>query len=105
LTESQSATLAVLRALLAGPTEPGLQALLPSGLEINSARVEAGICYADFSELLLTGIPESEEEQLLVLESVVESLQSLGYIQAVQFLVEGESLSRYGYVDLSQPLS
>lgn len=104
LTESQSATLAVLRALLTGPTEPGLQALLPSGLEVNSARVEAGICYADFSALFLTGIPESEEEQMLVLNSVVESLQSLGYIQAVQFLVEGEPLARYGQIDLSQPL-
>ena len=54
---------------------------------------------------MFTGIPETEEEQLLVLRSVVESLQSLGYIQAVQFLVEGEPLARYGQVDLSQPLS
>lgn len=105
LTESQSATLAVLQALLAGPAEPGLQALLPSGLEVYSARVEAGICYADFSAQLLEGIPESIEEQELVLSSVVESLQSLGYVQAVQFLVEGEPLPYYGQVDLSQPLN
>lgn len=104
LTESQSATLAVLRALLEGPSNPGLQALLPEGLEVNSARVEAGICYADFSEALLTQIPESVEEQQLVLRSVVESLQSLGYVQAVQFLVEGEPLSRYGQIDVSVPI-
>lgn len=104
LTESQSATLAVLQALLAGPSEPGLQALLPEGLEVYSARVEAGICYVDFSDLLLTEIPERVEEQQLVLRSVVESLQSLGYVQAVQFLVEGEPLSLYGQVDVSQPI-
>lgn len=104
LTESQSATLAVLRALLAGPSEPGLQALLPEGLEVYSARVEAGICYVDLSDLLLTEIPERVEEQQLVLRSVVESLQSLGYVQAVQLLVEGEPLSLYGQVDVSQPI-
>lgn len=105
LTESQSATLAVLQALLSGPTEPGLQALLPPGVEVYSARVEAGVCYADFSAALLTGIPESLEQQQLVIRSIVESLQSLGHVQAVQLLVEGEPLSRYGLVDVSQPLN
>lgn len=105
LTENQSATLAVLQALLIGPTEPGLQALLPQGVEVYSARVEAGVCYADFSELLLTGIPESREEQLLVLDSIVDSLKSLGHVQSVQFLVEGEPLHYYGSVDVSQPLN
>lgn len=104
LTESQSATLAVLQALLAGPSEPGLQALLPEGLEVYSARVETGICYVDFSDLLLAEIPERVEEQQLVLRSIVESLQSLGYVQAVQLLVEGEPLSQYGQVDVSQPI-
>lgn len=104
LTESQSATLAVLQALLAGPSEPGLQALLPEGLEVYSARVEAGICYVDFSDLLLTEIPKRVEEQQLVLRSIVESLQSLGYVQAVQLLVEGEPLPLYGQVDVSQPI-
>ena len=105
LTESQSATLAVLQALLSGPTEPGLQALLPQGVEVYSARVEAGVCYADFSAALLTDIPVSLEQQRLVLDSIVESLQSLGHVQAVQILVEGEPLSDYGQVDVSQPLS
>lgn len=105
LTESQSAPLAVLQALLEGPTEPGLQALLPQGLEVYSTRVEAGVCYADFSQLLLTDIPDSAEEQQLVLSSITESLKSLGYVQAVQILVEGEPPERYGLIDLSRPLS
>lgn len=105
LTESQSATLAVLQALLSGPTEPGLQALLPQGVEVYSARVEAGVCYADFSATLLTGIPESLEQQRLVINSIVKSLQSLGHVQAVQILVEGEPLNYYGLVNVSQPLN
>lgn len=105
LTESQSATMAVLQALLAGPQEADLTALLPAEVEVYSARVEAGVCYADFSAALLELVPASEEEQRLVVRSVVESLCSLGYVQAVQILVEGEPLARYGQVDVSQPLS
>lgn len=105
LTESQSATLAVLQALLSGPQEAGLVALLPPGLEVYSARVEAGVCYADFSAALLAHIPDSREEQELVVRSIVGSLCSLDYVQAVQLLVEGETLTLYGSVDVSGPLS
>lgn len=102
LIESESATLAVLQALVAGPREAGLVALLPEGVEVYSARMEAGICYADFSSALLTGMPRTEEEQRLVLRSVVESLCSLGHVQAVQILVEGEPLTQYGSVDVAE---
>lgn len=105
LTENQSAPLAVLQALLAGPQEVGLEALLPTDLEVYSARVESGICYADFSAALLSEIPETEEEQQLAIRSVVDSLCSLGAVQAVQILVEGEPLTQYGQVDVSKPLS
>ena len=105
LTENQSAPLSVLQALLEGPGQAGLESLLPEGLEVYSARMEAGICYADFSSALLTDIPGTEEEQQLVIRSVVESLCSLGVVQAVQILVEGEPLDRYGLVDVSKPLN
>ena len=105
LTENQSATLAVLQALLAGPQETGLTALLPENVEVYSARVENGICYADFSAALLEQVPESEERQLLAVRSIVESLCSLGHVQAVQILVEGEAPDAYGSVDISGPLS
>lgn len=102
LIESESATLAVLQALLAGPQEAGLVALLPQDVEVYSARAEGGICYADFSAALLEQVPGTEEEQRLVLRSVVESLCSLGHVQAVQFLVEGEPLTTYGQVNVNE---
>lgn len=103
LTENESAAMAVVEALIAGPGEAGLEPLLPPELEIYSARVEAGICYPDFSAALLAHVPDSEEAQKLVVRSITESLRSLGYVQAVQILVEGEPLTRYGSVDLTQP--
>lgn len=104
LTESESATLAVLEALLAGPQEAGLTAVLPTGVAVNSARVEGGVCYADLSAALLEQIPGSPAAQTLAVRSIVESLCSLGHVQAVQLLVDGEPLERYGLVDVSQPL-
>ncbi len=105
LIESESATLEVLKALVAGPREAGLVSLLPAEVEVYSARVEGGVCYADFSAALLEQVPETEEEQRLVLRSVVESLCSLGHVQAVQLLVEGAPLTTYGQVDVTALLS
>ncbi|MDD6160517.1 MAG: GerMN domain-containing protein [Oscillospiraceae bacterium] len=93
---SESATEAVLRALAAGPRESGLTVLLPPETEVYSARVEDGVCYADFSAAFAGQTPESEKEQELVVRSVVESLCSLGYVRGVQILVEGETLDSYG---------
>lgn len=105
LTESESAALAVLQALVAGPQEEGLTALLPEAVTAYSAREENGICYADFSAELLEYVPEAEEEQQLVVRSIVDSLCSLGYVHSVQLMVEGQPLERYGLLDVSEPLS
>ena len=100
LTEDESAALAVLEALLAGPSDEGLERLIPSGVEAWSARVDDGVCYADFSGALTENMPENAGEQELIIRSIVESLCSLSYVQTVQILVEGETLHSYGAVEL-----
>ena len=104
LTESELPTLAVLEALAAGPQDEGLLKLLPEGVAVYSARVDEGVCYADFSAALMASVPESEEEQRLILASVVETLCSLDAVSSVQILVEGETQTAFGGVDISQPL-
>lgn len=104
LTESEQPALAALAALLAGPEDDSLTALLPAGVEVHSARVADGVCYADFSAALLAAVPVDEEMQVLVLSSVVETLCGLESVSAVQILVNGETVSHYGQVDISQPL-
>ena len=104
LTESQLPTMAVLQALVAGPEDEGLQKLIPDGVEVYSARVEGGICYADFSAALMDTVPLDEESQVLILSSVVETLCGLDVVSKVQILVEGETVDHYGMVDISQPL-
>lgn len=102
LTESESVPLAVLEALLAGPSDPELVRLLPAGVEAYSARVDDGVCYADLSAALLEYVPDTEQEQELALRSITESLCSLSSVKSVQILVEGEPLERYGEVDPAQ---
>ena len=100
LTENESAPLAVLEALLAGPTDSSLERLIPAGVEAYSARVDDGVCYADFSSALTENLPATAAEQELVIRSIVESLCSLSSVQSVQILVEGELLTSYGAVEL-----
>ena len=104
LTEDESLPQRVLEALLEGPQDDGLLPVLPEGLELRSVRVENGVCYADFSAVLLEQIPDREEDQELVIQSIVNTLCSLDGVNAVQLLVEGESLLEYGGLGLDQPM-
>lgn len=105
LTEDEAPAKAVLEALISGPEDEGLSALLPPELTVRTAWVDDGVCYADLSAELLVSPPESAEEQELVISSLVETLCSLDKVEQVQLLVEGEPLTSYGGLDLSGPLS
>lgn len=105
LTESDVPALAVLRALVEGPEDEGLIGLLPEGLEVYSARTDDGVCIVDLSEVFVEAAPDDAGEQALIVYSIVNTLCSLETVEAVRFMVEGEELSRYGGLDLSQPLA
>lgn len=77
----------VLNALIAGPEDQGLLALLPAGLTVRSAQVEDGTCVANLSAHLLEA---PEEERTLAVTSIVETLRSLDTVDRVQILIEGE---------------
>ena len=80
--------------------------MIPEGVAVYSARMDDGVCYVDFSAALLDTVPPDEEGQILLLSSLVETLCGLDTVnvKSVQILVEGESVSHYGMVDISQPL-
>ncbi len=105
LTEEEAPAKAVLEALIAGPEDEGLSALLPPDLTVRAAWVDDGVCYADLSAALLAAPPEDAGEQELVISSIVETLCSLDKVEQVRLLVEGSALTAYGGLDLSGPLS
>lgn len=104
LTEDDSPVRTVLEALLAGPQDTGLEPLLPQGLEIRSVRLEGGTCYVDVSQLLTEQVPQTPEEQKLVLDSLVSTLCGLDGVERVQLQVEGQDLTQYGALELPGPL-
>ena len=104
LTEEETPARAVLEALISGPRDEGLSALLPPELTVRAAWVDDGVCYADLSGALLAAPPEQAEEQELLITSIVETLCSLDKVEQVRLLVEGEALTAYGGLDLSGPL-
>ena len=104
LTEDETPAKAVLEALITGPQEASLAALLPRELTVRYAWVDDGVCYADLSGALLASPPDSRTEQELVISSIVDTLCSLDTVTQVQLLVEGEPLTAYGELELSGPL-
>ncbi len=103
--EGQSKAEALLEALLAGPGSAELTTVIPKSVEIRSVQVDAGICYVNLSKKFIENIPDSMQEQQIVIYSLVKSLCSVSDVEAVQIAVEGETISYYGSVDISSPLS
>ena len=104
LTEGDVLAEAVVRALMDGPEGEQLAAVIPEGTQLNAAQMEDGVCVLDFSQALLDGMPETAEGQALLVYSIVNTLGNLESVESVRFQVEGQPLSAYGTVDLSEPL-
>lgn len=91
----------VIRLLIQGPAETDgeLLATLPQGTELLKVNVKDAVCYVDFNEKFLNRNSAISEE--VVIYSVVNSLIELGYINKVQFLVNGEQRKVYQTMDLT----
>ena len=94
----------VLELLLSPPQSGGMRTTLPAGTAIlDDLSVEGGICSVDFNGDFYDNRPESEQAEQLALLSVVNTLCQLDGINQVQFYVQGNRLSSYVYLRLSEP--
>ncbi len=96
---NESEELAVLRQLIAGPTEQGMYPVLPETVEIHSVSTKDGVCTVDFDSHFLEKTGEISEEVLIY--SVVNSLVNLPGVQKVQFLIDGQVHKLFQKMDLS----
>lgn len=81
---------AVVRALIQGPTTPGLSRTLPAETVLLGLEVKDKVAYVNFSKELRTKHWGGSAGDLMSIYSVVASLVALDEIDAVQFLVEGK---------------
>lgn len=91
--EGQSAADVVLSALMEGPSEEGLKPLIPEGVTDITARVEETVCQLNLPSQSLAQLEDAAAEQLL--HGIVQSLQSLEGITAVQVYIDGEYAQVY----------
>ena len=91
--EGQSAADVVIAALTDGPTEDGLQALIPEGVAGITARVEDGVCQLNLPSEELDAVDADTVEQML--RGIVTSLRSLEGITAVQVYADGVYVDAY----------
>lgn len=88
LYEGQTRVNAVIEALAQGPEDSMLRTLLPEGFAALSSRIEDGVCYVNLAG---GALPAEERQRTLLLDALEDSLLSLGGVEQVQFLIEGET--------------
>ena len=95
----------VLDQLLTGPmTEPN-RSVYSGDLSVLQVSVEEGLCTVDLSQAFLSEQPETHKLARLAVFSLVNSLTELPQIKQVLLLCEGQSISDYQGLDLSEPLT
>lgn len=104
LTEGDVLAETVMLALLSGPVDEEFSSAIPEGTQLNSLRLEDGVCYADFNQALLDGLPEGQEARTLLVYSIVNTLGNLSSVDSVCLMVDGEPLTRLGDLQLSDRL-
>ena len=98
LYEGQTLAENLVTALLEGPSDRTLSAVIPEGFQVNTVRVEDGVCYVNLPASSLELLPEEERLQQQILWSLADSLYSIETIESIRFLADGQELTRFGAV-------
>ena len=100
--EGESLPESAMEALLEGPQEWELRAVIPEGFEFSGVRVEDRVCTLSLTADVLTLLPESAEEQRLILWSIAKTVYSWGDVDEIQLLVDGEPCETFGQVPVAE---
>jgi len=79
--------------------------LLAPEVILNTAVIEGTTISLDFNKAFLDNLDGLTQYQALLINALVYSVTSLDKIETLQFTVEGQVLTTYGGMDLSQPLA
>lgn len=104
LDEDVAADRYVMEELLRGPNSGELRSAIPAGTRLLSCQTDEGVCTVDLSEAFITGRPDTAAGERLALCSIADSLTALPQVDSVRILVEGQSVDRYVYRSLAEPL-
>lgn len=93
----------IFRELQKGPEGTGEGSVIPEGTKLLSSEVKDGICYLDLSREFVDNNPGGTAFEIVLINSIVNSLTELPYIEKVQFLIEGEKREVYTHIVFNEP--
>jgi len=100
LYEGQTLSESLISALLTGPSNRDLTALISEDFVVNGIRVENGICYLSLPGESLAAFPEEAKQQELLMRSIANSIYSMENVDEINILVDGVEQEYIGLVDL-----
>ena len=100
--EGETLAESTMAALLDGPQEWELHAIIPDGFWINGVRVEEGVCILSLPSDALALLPEEREAQEQILLSIAKTIYSWGTVDEIQLLVDGEPSTSFGQVPVEE---
>ncbi len=95
---------AAIEELIKGPADAGHIRTIPSGMTIQSVSIEGDLARASFGPTFASLYPQGSAGEMMFIYSVVDTLTGIPGIERVQLLVDGQASSRYGNLDLAQPI-
>lgn len=95
----------VIQELASGPTEDGLNALLPDDLEVAGVWMDGDVCCLNLSLNAYRKLCAAEVNQEQVVRGLVQSVCSLSGVNSLQFLVNGSYRNMMGAVNIYMPIT
>lgn len=95
----------VVKQLIAGTKQRGLQDTIPKGTELLSVKVADGVCVVDLSVEFLSNKPQTHAAERMTVYSIVDSLTELDSVDTVEFRCDGELIEQYVQMNLSDAIN
>ena len=79
--------------LIEGPKNENLIGIIPQGTKINNIRIKEGIVYIDFSDHFINEQTLGENQEKMIINSILKTLVELREVNGIKILINGEENS------------
>lgn len=79
--------------LIEGPKNENLIGIIPQGTKINNIEIKEGIVYIDFSDNFINEQTLGENQEKMIINSILKTLVELREVNGIKILINGEENS------------
>ena len=76
--------------LIEGPKSENLIGIIPQGTKINNIEIKEGIVYIDFSDNFINEQKLGENQEKMIINSILKTLLELREVNGIKILINGE---------------